>query len=561
MKQFIQKMNIGKRLIVTYCIILLLFAACITTALVNMRTMAGNTSEFYQGPFTITDSTWSIRRSLVSLERYLYKAMATQDLELTKQYVEEAVKESESIDAAYSTLTKEFKGDKTNLENFYNILKENDTYREQIFELSIKNKSTEAMKIMDENYLPITQKAAAYLMEEVEIAKEDSNAFIKEALSREILTYIILAVLSGISILFIVYIASIIIRSITKPVKQMSETAREVAAGNLSAVMEYESSDEIGVLADSMRILLQSLSSIIKDQEYVLSKMADGDFTVDSKNPEDYKGDFKFVLEAMNNIKSRLSDVLGHINESSDSVAEGSQYISEGAQSLSEGAMEQAGTIQELLATVNSVSSQIIKNAEDAKKVSLFAEDIGKEMKVNNTQMQTMLAAMEEISTTSREISNIIKAIQDIAVQTNLLSLNASIEAARAGEAGKGFAVVANEVGSLAAQSGEASKNSTQLIENSLRAIENGVEIAQTTAQSLTKSVESVNSVAEAIIRISKDASIQAESINQINDGVEQISNIVQNNSALAQESAASSEELSTQAVKLKTQVSQFILK
>jgi methyl-accepting chemotaxis protein len=174
--------------------------------------------------------------------------------------------------------------------------------------------------------------------------------------------------------------------------------------------------------------------------------------------------------------------------------------------------------------------------------------------------MEGMLFAMNDIKTSSSEISNITKAIEDIAFQTNILALNAAIEAARAGEAGKGFAVVADEVRNLAAKSAEAAKNTVQLIEKSNLSVTDGVNIARNTAKSMQIVSEKTKNIKDLISEIDSASQSQASSIAEINQGIEQISAIIQNNAATAEESSASSEELSSQAAMLKDEVSKFKL-
>lgn len=217
--------------------------------------------------------------------------------------------------------------------------------------------------------------------------------------------------------------------------------------------------------------------------------------------------------------------------------------------------------MEELAATINEISNQVKSNAENAHNVNKLADDVGLKMTESNQQMQTMIEAMKEISSSSSEIGKIIKTIEDIAFQTNILALNAAVEAARAGEAGKGFAVVADEVRNLASKSAEASKNTAVLIESSILAVEKGTKIADETAHTLLESVEGAQKVTRTIDQISKASEEQASSISQITQGIDQISNVVQTNSATAEESAAASEELSGQAQILKGLISQFKLK
>lgn len=229
-----------------------------------------------------------------------------------------------------------------------------------------------------------------------------------------------------------------------------------------------------------------------------------------------------------------------------------------GSQALSQGSTEQASSVEELAATITEISSQVSDSAKRAMAAKDKAVAVSNEVTEGNQKMQQTLTAMGDIRSSSNEISKIIKTIEDIAFQTNILSLNAAVEAARAGTAGKGFAVVADEVRSLAIKSAEAAKTTTELIQQSLTAVEHGTESLDATAQSLDTIVGSVNEITEEVQRIADASETQASAIAQVTQGIDQISSVVQTNSATAEESAAASEELSSQATMLKALVGKF---
>lgn len=382
------------------------------------------------------------------------------------------------------------------------------------------------------------------------------NDFMSETYSSIIVVVVMLFVFVILGVVITYFLAS----GISKPLREMSSVAEKLSQGDFGVGVTHDSKDELGSLANNMRLLCGTVTGIIKGMDQELGAMSNGDFTVASQSSELYVGDFTTMRKSVDQIRMQLSSTLRQIEMSASQVSSGSEQVASGAQMLSQGATEQASAVEELSATISEISEQIQISAQTAQSAHEQSEQASSEVVTGNQQMQEMIAAMGDISGKSTEISRIIKVIEDIAFQTNILALNAAVEAARAGTAGKGFAVVADEVRSLAGKSAEAAKNTTALIRETIRSVENGTQIADGTASAMLDVVKGSHSVAELISSVSNASVNQANAIAQITTGLDQISSVVQTNSATAEESAAASEELSSQAQTLKSLVARFRL-
>ena len=350
---------------------------------------------------------------------------------------------------------------------------------------------------------------------------------------------------------------------ISKPVQQVVDASRQMQQGNLAVAddITYESKDEVGVLADSMRDMLRTLDSYVKEIGRTLHTIAGGDLAISESDITDFRGDFAVIKESLVYILRNLNTTLSDIRIGADQVNSGADQVASGAQALSQGATEQAAAVQQLAATLDEINTQVREAGVQAGNTRKNTEDEMDMMLACDAQMKEMVTAMDEINRTSEEIGKINKTIEDIAFQTNILALNAAVEAARAGAAGKGFAVVADEVRSLAAKSAEASKNASDLIQASMAAVQKGVRIADGTAENLQKVKEGAGKNAEMITTIADVAQALVASIEQVSTGIDQISAVVQTNSATAEQSAAASEELSGQSAMLKDHINQFRLR
>jgi len=362
-----------------------------------------------------------------------------------------------------------------------------------------------------------------------------------------------------VAILFALWMISRNAKIVSGPINNMVEIVEQMAQGDLSGVIDFESKTEIGRLAKALSETLISTKGYISEVTTVLGTVAAGN--LDVQMTQQYKGDFVELKSALERMVTMLNGSISSIGHSADEVSNGSVQVAGASQALAEGATEQASAIQQLSASITEISQQVNQNATNAADANKASSDAEFKIKSVSKEMDAMLLAMGEISETSTKIGNIIKTIDDIARQTNILALNAAVEAARAGAAGKGFAVVADEVRNLAGKSAEAVNDTTSLIENALEAVENGKKITDSTAKTLNDVIAATLKSTELINHIAEASNAQAISISQVTLGVDQISAVVQTNSATAEESAASSEEMSSQAQMLKTLVNNFNVK
>lgn len=382
--------------------------------------------------------------------------------------------------------------------------------------------------------------------------RNQSDSMAKQTIFTMIISFLVVFALSVVAV-------QILIRNFSRPMDVVLKAAGEIAEGKLHGNIQYHKQDEFGQLIREFNMMKAYLDSVVTDIDRLLALMGEGIFDLEAGI--DYIGDFEPIIMSIQQITGNLSRTLKEINLSSDLVAEGAEQMSSGALSLSEGTTDQAAAIQELSATTTDVTEQIARNAGNARDMTRQVEAVVEQIVGNSKQMTHMTKAMDDISDKSNQIAEIIHVIEEIADQTNLLSLNASIEAARAGEAGRGFAVVANEVKSLAEQSAKAAKDTDNLIKSCLEAVKKGTEIAGLTMDNLKEAAENAQKITSGVEEISAASQEQAGAIAQINTGIEQISEVVQNNSATAQQTASSSEELSAQSQTLKGLVDKFVLK
>lgn len=291
----------------------------------------------------------------------------------------------------------------------------------------------------------------------------------------------------------------------------------------------------------------------------ILKLMADGDLT--GRMEGDYHGDFDILKTAMNETLVSVGDTMSQINVAVEQVAEGSVQVSQASQALSQGATEQAASLEEITSSTTEISSQTRQNTENAVKMNALAKQAQGNAVKGNEQMKDLVGAMNDINTSAEEIRKIVKAIDDISFQINLLALNANVEAARAGKYGKGFAVVAEEVRNLAVRSANSVKETTRMVDEAIGNIQRGNALVGGTAKQLDEIVTGAEEVSIIAEEVSVAGREQTQGLDQIAQGLNQIDQVTQNNTASAEESASASEELSSQAQQVRSMLARFRLK
>ena len=368
----------------------------------------------------------------------------------------------------------------------------------------------------------------------------------------------ITAVCLVLALFCLVSLVMYVLKSVLAPILHITRQVQPLQEGHLDLVLDHNTNDELGDLSNTLGKSMELIRGYIWDLNRLMEQLADGNFDV--KTATSFIGDFSSIEESIDILTTRLSTAIGSICEAQEKVTGNAEHLSSGAQSLAQGATEQASAVEELYATLDTLSRSASENVKTAGVAQENAKQTGEQVTISGQQMEQMVAAMKDITEASQQIEKIIATIEDIAFQTNILALNAAVEAARAGSAGKGFAVVADEVRNLASKSDEAAKATKELIESSIASVSDGSQAVNRVTESLERTSDLAGNVSVQMNMVVEAVENQTTALAQVTEGIDQISSVVQTNSATAQESAAASEELSAEASGLKQLVDEFTL-
>ena len=554
----LKNFKISGKLMVAFGTVLVFLCVTVIAALIGLNTVMQDYKGFYEKEYRVVETAIDMQRNFQRAEKYLLRSFTTEDTKAKQSYVDSSKLALEDMQAQLVIL-EQLSNHPELVLAFQEQFEELMISSNRIFLLTINQGNAEAIKVFDDYFAQPIEGARGVLQEVAEAAKLQADDAYSRSEGMKSLVMLMLIVIAAVSVGVLLFFWFYITGSLTRPISEIEAAAEQMASGNLGISIGYRSKDELGKLSGSMNHMTATLKGYVQSIDEVLGELARGNFTVETDT--DFVGDFAPIKDSMTGIAESLSRTLLEIDQAAEQVASGSEQVSGGAQALSQGATEQASSIEELSATVDEISGNVRMNAENAQLSNRKVMETAEEIESGNAQMNELIAAMNEIKATTDQIGKIIKAIDDIAFQTNILALNAAVEAARAGAAGKGFAVVADEVRNLAAKSADAAKNTTQLIESSVKAVGNGASIAAETAEKLQSMKQKAEESSRLVDEITRASGDQANAVVQIMQGLEQIAVVVQTNSATAEESAAASEELNSQAQVLKGLVSQFALK
>ncbi len=445
-------------------------------------------------------------QEIIALEQGNMKEV-NERLSYSKELAEDTQKNLDSYLQTYLTSEEKRLSDK-----LISKIKDTEEIRKQ-FRSAIHSKDTRTLNKLNEEWLAEYNELLPAIQEILDLQDKVGSQIRNDQHKAGEQSIMIMYIVLAISLLIGVVITLLLLYTIVKPVNKLSFLMKDIAEGegDLTKRVDVDSNDEIGELGSWFNIFADNIHDIVVQ-----------------------------VLVA------------------SENLAQAVQQISSGNENLSQRTSEQASSLEEIAATIEESNATTKQNADNALEADKLAKDSSSLAEDGGLIVKETISSINDISDSSTRIGNITSMIDEIAFQTNLLSLNAAVEAARAGEQGRGFAVVAGEVRNLAQRAGNAAKEISDLISDSVGKIARGNELVNKSGESLNEIIDSIKKVSQIVGEISAASEEQRRGIQQINTAVTDLDTMTQQNAALVEETASASEEMTNQAQELLGMMSRF---
>ncbi|SHK11461.1 methyl-accepting chemotaxis protein [Hathewaya proteolytica DSM 3090] len=560
MNNFFKNLKISKKLNYILGIIFVAFMIAFAYAEVSIYNLHKKAQYFYDVTYKNNTTMEQVSKETAQLNVTIIKALANKEVSICKNDIVESNKYLSNIKEKLSFLEKNSENPKSldkinkNMEKLYKSV-------EEILTSVNKDDIDGAKDLYYNSFSPDYGVVDGYVNTFTIQGKKAADEAYQSITNTKIMAYIVLTIFGTVGVIISVIMSIVFKKSICKPLYEISQAVKEMENGNCNVMINYESKDEVGEMAYSLKTTFNFLNRIINDEKYLLQEISNGNFNVQSELREYYKGDFAPLLESVDKITEELSNTMKDILRSSELVLNGSEQISRTSQTLSQGAINQSESIENLNESFDDILKHVNENQDSARDAYELATNTGYDLETEKIKIRELVEAIDHITVASSNIGNVIKTIEAIAKQTNLLALNAAIEAASAGESGRGFAVVADEIRKLAENTSMATKSTEALIENCILASENGKKITEETVEIMEKVTNGSKQSIELMQNIARASEQQAASINQVSVGINEIASVVEDNTATSEESAAASQELNSQAETLFSSISRFKLK
>ena len=543
------------------CIFSTVLSICACTVTVLTFISVARWSELYVNRSNISDkiNRFSLEAYEASMQLRSYCSTASEEAQSTYLSVMDTLKinevtavvnsveDTEQLERALKRYTTAADSVLSRCQNAYDLILAG--YADSAQAVLFSDRFTETLLEMSETGDALLQAVDDQLTPILEMEQHMLEMFVN-------ITALSLVVVSAIQILLVVYTN----KAILKPVRLIKDELVNFSQGNYSSEFTIKEDDsDIGQLSAAINASKQLLHKMTEELTWLLDQIAQGNvsFYIDLE----YIGEFQAIKAAMNTILDENNNEFSRIRGSADSISTAADEMSQSSIKVAQGGQEQSESISSLSASISDITQKITDNAANAQTASDYSKKTAASLENGRREMGALMEAMREIEATSNEINKIIRTIEDIAFETNILSLNAAVEAANAGDAGKGFGVVADQVHSLSLTVSGAVNNITELIGKSGAAVNKGVQHATETAKSVKAMVEDSQYSNDAVIQIAQAAIEEKEAVQEISTQLSRIEEVIQSNNNVAQQSAAAAEELAGQANMLRQIMERYQLR